>query len=62
MKKRWDAFFKDTLLDHKTGPLGIFLNIFTGWYSRPEYVQLIFQVLYLTGFLSLWKKGTTSKK
>jgi len=54
--------FKDTLLDHKTGPLGIFLNIFIGWYSRPEYVQFIFQILYLTGFLSLWKKWTISKK
>ena len=54
--------FKDTLLDHKTGSLGIFLNIFTGWYSRPEYVQFILQIIYLTGFLSLWKKWTASKK
>lgn len=54
--------FKDTLLGHKTGSLGIFLNIITEWYSRPEYVQFIFQILYLTGFLSLWKKWTTSKK
>ena len=48
--------FKDTLLDHKQGSLGIFLNVAIGWYSRPEYLQFILQCLYLTGFLGFWKK------
>jgi high-affinity iron transporter len=48
--------FKDTLLDHKQGSLGIFLNVTFGWYSRPEYLQFILQGLYLASFLGFWKK------
>jgi len=48
--------FKDTFLDHKTGALGIFLNVSAGWYSRPEYIQFILQFLYLAGFFTFWKK------
>ncbi|MDA3956873.1 FTR1 family protein [Oceanispirochaeta sp.] len=48
--------FKDTILDHKTGTLGILLNVSIGWYSRPEYIQFIIQILYLSGFMSFWKK------
>ncbi len=47
---------KDTILDHKTGILGIILNVGIGWYSRPEIIQFVFQVLYLSCFLWFGKK------
>lgn len=31
------------ILDHKSGPLGIALNILLGWYSKPEILQFILQ-------------------
>lgn len=54
--------FKDTILDHKTGVLGIILNVSVGWYSRPEYIQFIVQTLYIITGFTLWKKMQGSKK
>ena len=45
-----------TILDHKTGALGIPLNILVGWYSKPEIVQFIVQHAYIAGSFVIWKK------
>jgi high-affinity iron transporter len=44
-----------TILDHKSGALGVPLNVLIGWYSRPEWIQAILQVGYVIGMLLLWK-------
>ncbi len=46
--------FQNTVLDHKTGILGIPLNILIGWYSRPERIQFIFQSSYIVVNFLLW--------
>lgn len=48
--------FQDTILDHKTGILGVPLNILVGWYSRPERVQLLFQSSYVVANFIIWFK------
>ena len=45
----------DTILDHKTGALGVPLNVIVGWYSRPEWIQLILHYGYVAGMLCLWR-------
>lgn len=46
--------FADTVLDHKTGALGVPLNIIVGWYSRPEWIQLVLHYSYVGGMILLW--------
>ena len=48
--------FQDTLLDHKTGALGIPLNVLIGWYSRPEWIQLVLHYGYVAGMFLLWRR------
>ncbi|MBT3276328.1 MAG: hydrogenase, partial [Spirochaetales bacterium] len=48
--------FQDTVLDHKTGGLGIPLNILIGWYSRPEWIQLILHYGYVVGMMIVWRQ------
>jgi len=43
-----------TLLDHKTGPVGLPLYVLLGWYSRPEILQFSAQYLYTGAMLCLW--------
>lgn len=45
----------DTVLDHKTGAVGVVLNILVGWYSRPEWLQLILHYTYVATMLFLWR-------
>ena len=47
--------FADTILDHKTGALGIPLNVVVGWYSRPEWIQLVLHYGYVVSMLLLWR-------
>ncbi len=47
--------FADTVLDHKTGALGIPLNVIVGWYSRPEWIQLALHYGYVIGMLLVWR-------
>jgi high-affinity iron transporter len=47
---------ENTLLDHKTGPLGIVLNILVGWYSRPEWAQLILHYGYVVLMFLIWRR------
>ena len=44
----------DTVLDHKTGALGVPLNVLLGWYSRPEWVQACLHYGYVAAMLILW--------
>ncbi len=47
--------FADTILDHKTGVLGVPLNVIVGWYSRPEWIQLVLHYGYVIGMLLVWR-------
>jgi len=47
--------FADTVLDHKTGAVGIPLYVTIGWYSRPEWVQFMAQYLYTIGLFLYWR-------
>lgn len=43
-----------TVLDHKTGVLGLPLYVAVGWYSKPEIVQFAVQYLYTIGVFFFW--------
>jgi high-affinity iron transporter len=43
-----------TVLDHKTGLLGLPLYVAVGWYSKPEIVQFAVQYLYTIGVFAFW--------
>ena len=54
-----------TLLDHKTGPVGLPLYVLLGWYSKPEILQFAAQYLYTGSMLYFWyrtKAKTALKK
>jgi high-affinity iron transporter len=53
--------FADTILDHKNGALGIALNVMVGWYSRPEWIQLVLHCGYVAGMLLLWRLTFTKQ-
>jgi high-affinity iron transporter len=38
--------FSGTVLDHKTGVIGLSLYILAGWHSKPEILQFVMQYLY----------------
>lgn len=50
-----------TILDHKAGLAGLPLNVLLGWYSRPEWLQLIAQygytLLMMLVFIRHWSVG-----
>ncbi|MBN2657428.1 MAG: FTR1 family protein [Spirochaetales bacterium] len=48
--------FSGTAVDHKTGWLGIILNVTIGWYSKPEIIQALSQVLYLLVLGGYWRR------
>lgn len=52
--------FSGTVLDHKTGIIGIPLYILIGWYSQPEIFQFIIQYVY-TGSLLYYFISTTKR-
>lgn len=45
-----------TLLDHKTGPVGLPLYVLLGWYSKPEILQFAAQYLYTGSMLYFWHR------
>jgi high-affinity iron transporter len=51
----------DTVLDHKTGAIGIPLYVTLGWYSRPEWIQFIMQYIYTFGLFTFWKRVLKKK-
>ncbi|MCK5898352.1 MAG: FTR1 family protein [Methylococcales bacterium] len=49
-----------TLLNHKTGWLGMPLNVTLGWYSKPEWIQLVLQYSYTFLLFNYWFKRQSS--
>ena len=45
-----------TILNHKKGILGLPLNVLVGWYSKPEWIQLLLQYGYTISLFLFWKK------
>ena len=45
-----------TVFNHKEGVLGIPLYVTFGWYSKPEWIQLILHYGYIIGMALLWRK------
>ena len=45
-----------TMLNHKNGELGLPLNVILGWYSKPEWIQLILQYSYTFLLFGYWVK------
>lgn len=43
-----------TVLDHKTGVLGLPFYVLFGWYSRPEIIQFVVQYVYTLGVFGYW--------
>ena len=52
----------NTILNHKTGVLGIALNVLIGWYSKPEIIQAVVQLGFVGIFLNLWRKNLKVSK
>jgi high-affinity iron transporter len=50
-----------TVLDHKTGLLGLPLNVGLGWYSKPEWIQFLVQYIYTGGMLFYWFRHVSSQ-
>lgn len=44
-----------TILNHKEGVLGIPLYVTLGWYSKPEWIQLILHYGYIVVMALVWK-------
>lgn len=54
--------FKDTILDHKNGIIGLPLYVTVGWYSRPEWLQFIVQYGFTISLFTYWYKIKNSNK
>jgi high-affinity iron transporter len=50
-----------TVLDHKTGLIGIPLNVLVGWYSKPEIIQAIIQLVYIGILGNIWRRKNSTK-
>ena len=46
-----------TVFDHKAGVIGLPLNVLVGWYSRPEWLQLLAQYGYTAWIFTLFLKS-----
>lgn len=52
--------FSHTILDNKKGWLGIPLNVFLGWYAKPEWIQFAAQYVFTGSLLLYWAKKNGS--
>lgn len=52
--KAWNL--RGGIFDHKTGVVGLPLNILVGWSSAPEWLQLGSQLAYLAVLFPLWMR------
>lgn len=50
------AYDAKGIWEHKTGLVGMPLNVLVGWYSRPEWIQLVLQLSYLGVMGALWSR------
>jgi high-affinity iron transporter len=48
--------FQGTILDHKSGVIGVALNILLGWYSRPEWIPFAAHYLYVVALFVAWRR------
>ncbi len=53
MRINLENIFNLTLLDHRTGALGLPLYVLVDWYSQPEILQ---QYLYTATLFGVWYK------
>jgi high-affinity iron transporter len=51
-----------TILNHKEGFLGLPLYVLFGWYSKPEWIQLVLHYSYILGMFITWKSLTNQQK
>lgn len=54
--------FSAGLLEHKSGSVGLPLNVIAGWYSRPEWPQFAAQYIYTIGLFGLWITNAKTRK
>lgn len=47
--------FSKTVFNHKEGVLGVPLNVFFGWYSKPEWIQFISQYGLTAILFNYWR-------
>lgn len=45
-----------SVLDHKTGAVGIALNVLLGWYSRPEWLPFVLHYGYVGVMFVVWRQ------
>ncbi len=50
-----------TVFNHKKGILGLPLNVLFGWYSKPEWIQLIVQYSYTIFLFVFWYRRESFK-
>ena len=50
----------NTILNHKNGIVGLPLNIIIGWYSKPEWIQLITQYTFAIFLFVYWYKSNST--
>jgi high-affinity iron transporter len=50
-----------TVFNHKEGVLGIPMYVLFGWYSKPEWIQLILHYGYVVGMILVWKNLRKNK-
>jgi len=46
----------NTFLNHKTGTVGLPMNVILGWYSKPEWLQLLVHYGYVFALFFYWKR------
>lgn len=51
-----------TILNHKEGLLGLPFYVLFGWYSKPEWIQLVLHYGYIVAMFMIWKTLRKSKK
>ena len=51
-----------SVLDHKKGIIGISLNVLIGWYSKPEVIQAMLQLIYIAAFGGIWLRANQGRK
>jgi high-affinity iron transporter len=54
LQKAYDL--SGTILYHKEGALGLPLNVLVGWTSSPEWIRLVFHVVYVVTLFSVWRR------
>lgn len=48
----------ETVLNHKTGLIGLPLYVLAGWYSKPEWIQFFTQYIYTCAVFIYWYLST----